>query len=127
MEWEAARPCVSKEAKPAKIVSLIEKRFCARPLKEKEIFAGFVRRQAASRWGGLKISVRIFFKKSSDFVQKVPLWAETTDRKRIRGSHPTGGLLKSEKLLRSQGETLPQRCKGNEKKNTATIKPRSFI
>ena len=50
--WEAARPCVSKEAKPAKIVSLIEKIFCARPLKEKEIFAGFVRRQAASRWGG---------------------------------------------------------------------------
>jgi len=24
-----------------------------RPLKEKEIFAGFVRRQAASRWGGI--------------------------------------------------------------------------
>jgi predicted secreted protein len=48
---EAARPCVSKEAKPAKIDSLIEKEFCARPLK-KEIFAGFVRRQAASRWGG---------------------------------------------------------------------------
>jgi len=35
--WEAARLCVSKEAKPAKIVSLIEKIFCARPLKEKEI------------------------------------------------------------------------------------------
>ena len=50
--WEAARPCVSKEAKPAKIDSLIEKEFCARPLKEKEIFAGFVRRQAASRWAG---------------------------------------------------------------------------
>jgi len=43
---------VSKEAKPAKIDSLKEKGFCARPLKEKEIFAGFVRRQAASRWGG---------------------------------------------------------------------------
>jgi len=41
MGWEAARPCVSKEAKPAKIVSLIEKIFCARPLKEKEISAGF--------------------------------------------------------------------------------------
>jgi hypothetical protein len=51
--WEAARLCVSKEAKPAKIVSLIEKDFCARPLKEKEIFAGFAcRRQAASRWAG---------------------------------------------------------------------------
>jgi len=33
--WEAARPCVSKEAKPAKIVSLIEKEFCARPLKKR--------------------------------------------------------------------------------------------
>jgi hypothetical protein len=52
MGWEAARPCVSKEAKPAKIDSLKEKIFCAHPLKEKEIFAGFVRRQAASRWGG---------------------------------------------------------------------------
>ena len=50
--WEAARPCVSKEAKPAKIDSLKEKIFCTHPLKEKEIFAGFVRRQTASRWGG---------------------------------------------------------------------------
>ena len=50
--WEAARSCSSRKIKPAKIVSLIEKGFCARPLKEKEIFAGFVRRQAASRWGG---------------------------------------------------------------------------
>jgi len=50
--WEAARPCVSKEAKSAKIDSLKEKFFCARPLKEKEIFADFVRRQAASRWVG---------------------------------------------------------------------------
>ena len=52
--WEAARPCVSKEAKPAKIVSLIEKIFCARPLKEKEIFAGFACPALAglSRWVG---------------------------------------------------------------------------
>ncbi len=50
--WEAARPCISKEAKPAKIVSLIEKNFCARPLKNVSIFAGFARRQAASRGGG---------------------------------------------------------------------------
>jgi len=50
--WKETRPCSSKETKPAKIDSLIEKEFCARPLKEKEIFAGFVRRQAASRWGG---------------------------------------------------------------------------
>jgi len=51
--WEAARPCVSKEAKSAKIVSLIEKEFCARPLKEKEIFTGFVSAfGGASRWGG---------------------------------------------------------------------------
>ena len=51
--WKAARPCVSKEAKPAKIVSLVEKEFCARPLKEKEIFAGFVPAfGGVSRWGG---------------------------------------------------------------------------
>jgi hypothetical protein len=41
--WEAARSCVSRKTKPVKIDSLIEKEFCARPLKEKEIFAGFVR------------------------------------------------------------------------------------
>jgi hypothetical protein len=52
--WEAARPCESKEAKLAKIVSLIEKDFCARPLKDLSIFAGFVRRQAASRWVGCR-------------------------------------------------------------------------
>jgi hypothetical protein len=51
--WEAARSCVSRKTKPAKIDSLKEKIFCARPLKEKEIFAGFVRRQAASRLGGI--------------------------------------------------------------------------
>jgi hypothetical protein len=50
--WEAARSCSSRKTKPAKIDSLKEKIFWARPLKEKEIFAGFVRRQAASRWGG---------------------------------------------------------------------------
>lgn len=51
--WEAAHPCVSKEAKPAKIDSLIEKEFCARPLKDLSIFTGFAgRRQAASRWAG---------------------------------------------------------------------------
>ncbi len=74
---EAARPCVSKEAKPAKIVSLIEKIFCARPLKEKGIFAGFARRVATpSRWAGcracgaaLEVSIRIFAEKSSNFVQ----------------------------------------------------------
>jgi hypothetical protein len=49
--WEAARPCVSKSAKPAKIDSLIERIFCARPLKDLSIFAGFVRvrRRAAGR------------------------------------------------------------------------------
>jgi hypothetical protein len=74
--WEAARPCVSKEAKPAKIVSLIEKIFCARPLKEKEIFAGFVRRQAASRWAGLPPAGRqlvgIPLKMGSNFLQQTP-------------------------------------------------------
>jgi hypothetical protein len=47
--WEAVRPCSSKEAKPTKIDSLIEKDFCARRLKDLSIFAGFVRRQATSR------------------------------------------------------------------------------
>ena len=50
--WEAARLCVSREAKPAKIDSLIEKEFCARPLKNVSIFVGFAgRRQAASPRG----------------------------------------------------------------------------
>ena len=66
--WEAARPCSSKEAKPAKIVSLIEKEFCARPLKEKEIFAGFVSAfGGASRWGGF-----------------LPVRAENLDQKRTK-------------------------------------------
>ena len=52
--WEAACPCASKSAKPAKIVSLIEKIFCARPLKDLSISAGFARRQAASRWVGCR-------------------------------------------------------------------------
>jgi hypothetical protein len=75
--WEAARLCVSKEAKPAKIVSLIERIFCVRPLKEKEIFAGFAgRRQAASRWAGLPPAGRqlvgIPLKMSSNFFQQTP-------------------------------------------------------
>jgi len=49
---KTAHLCVSKEAKPAKIDSLIEKDFCARLLKDLSIFAGFGRRQAASRWVG---------------------------------------------------------------------------
>jgi len=73
---EAARPCVSKEAKPAKIVSLIEKIFCCRHLKNVSIFAGFVRRQAASRWAGLppegRQSVGVLPKMSSDFFQQTP-------------------------------------------------------
>jgi hypothetical protein len=56
--WETARPCVSKKAKPAKIDSVIKKIFCARPLKDLSIFAGFVRRQAASRWAGLAHGAR---------------------------------------------------------------------
>jgi hypothetical protein len=60
--WEAARPCVSKEAKPAKIDSLLEKNFCACPLKDFSIFAGFAcRRQAASRWVGLPPAGRQLF------------------------------------------------------------------
>ena len=69
--WEAARPCVSKEVKPAKIDSLIEIIFCARPLKNVSIFAGFVRRQTASRWAGLppcgRQLVGVLPEMSSDF------------------------------------------------------------
>ena len=49
---EAARPCISKEAKPAKIDSLIEKIFCAHPLKNVSIFAGFVQRSGGEPLGG---------------------------------------------------------------------------
>ena len=53
-----------QEDKARKIVSLKEKIFCARPLKEKEICAGFVRRQTASRWGGfLPVRVEILAQK----------------------------------------------------------------
>jgi hypothetical protein len=74
MGWEAARPCVSKEAKPAKIVSLTEKEFCARLLKNVSIFAGFAgRRQAASRWvGSIREILRISLKGRSNFAQEAP-------------------------------------------------------
>ena len=72
--WEAARPCSSKEAKPAKIDSLIEKDFCGRPLKDLSIFAGFVRRQAASRWAGCRAAgaalVGVLLVVGSDFIQE---------------------------------------------------------
>ncbi|RLC34494.1 MAG: hypothetical protein DRZ76_02570 [Candidatus Nealsonbacteria bacterium] len=63
MGREAARPCtvprselcsvigISKEAKAAKIDSLIEKNFCARPLKNVPIFAGFACRHRAAAAG----------------------------------------------------------------------------
>ena len=74
--WEAARPCVSKEVKPAKIDSLIEIIFCARPLKNVSIFAGFVRRQTASRWAGLppcgRQLVGVLPEMSSNFFQQTP-------------------------------------------------------
>jgi hypothetical protein len=58
--WEAARLCVSREAKPEKIVSLMERIFCVRPLKEKEIFAGFACPAVigASRWAGPALCVK---------------------------------------------------------------------
>ncbi|MEK7617942.1 MAG: hypothetical protein AAB410_02245, partial [Patescibacteria group bacterium] len=55
---EAARPCVSKEAEPAKIDSLIEKVFCARPLKDVSIFAGFAPPSDGELLGGLARSAR---------------------------------------------------------------------
>jgi len=87
--WEAARPCVGKEAKPAKIVSLIEKIFCARPLKEKEIFAGFAcpAVSGASRWAGLPPAgrqlVRIPLKMSSNFFQQTPRLAASLGASRL--------------------------------------------
>jgi len=74
--WEAARPCSSKEAKPAKIDSLIEieKNFCARPPKNVSIFVGFVRRQAASRWVGCRAAgaalVGVLLIVGSDFIRE---------------------------------------------------------
>jgi len=69
--WEAARLCVSREAKPTKIDSLIEKDFCARPLKEKEILRALlaaVRRRNAGRV--LRPSGRkLLLEKGSSFVQ----------------------------------------------------------
>jgi len=65
---------VSKGVKPAKIVSLIvlPRRDCARPLKEKEIFAGFV----YSAFDGMILLsgpvskiLWILLKESSNFVQ----------------------------------------------------------
>jgi hypothetical protein len=41
--------CASAQSKARKISFIIGKIFCARPLKNAQIFAGFVRRQAASR------------------------------------------------------------------------------
>jgi hypothetical protein len=71
--------CVSKEAKPAKIDSLIVRQLadCARPLKNVSIFAGFAgRRQAASRWAGLPSAGRqlvgAFSEMSSNFFQQTP-------------------------------------------------------
>jgi len=83
--WEAARSCVSKEAKPAKIDSLIEKEFCARPLKEKEIFAGFGRRQAASRWGGF-LPVRAEILAQNGFALRSVIATRRTVQKRSRFS-----------------------------------------
>ena len=69
--WEAARSCVSRKTKPAKIDSLKEKVFCARPLKGKEIFAGFVRRQAGGNAGRdfCPSGQKLLLKKGSRFVQ----------------------------------------------------------
>jgi hypothetical protein len=74
--WEAARPCSNKEVKPAKIDSSIEKSFTRAHQKMFQFLRALsaVRRRAAGwdcRAAGAasEISVRIFAKKSSDFVQ----------------------------------------------------------
>jgi len=79
MGWEAALPCVSKEAKLAKIVSLIEKVFCAHPLKDVSIFASFAcpAVSGASRWAGQSA-------KSSGFcLKKVRISSKTRSHKKI--------------------------------------------
>jgi len=69
--WEAARPCTSKEAKPAKIVSLIEKIFCARPLKEKRNFCGLclLRHWRSEPLGGIAAHSAAIKSRCQDFVQ----------------------------------------------------------
>jgi hypothetical protein len=67
---KTAHLCVSKEVKPAKIDSLIEKDFCARLLKDLSIFAGFGRRQAASR----KINGRRFAPPTKWLLKNRNVW-----------------------------------------------------
>ena len=77
--WEAARPCVSKEAKPAKIDSLIVRQLadCARPLKNVSIFAGFAPPSGGEPLGGLARGARQLVqpeKGSRIFKQRAPNW-----------------------------------------------------
>ena len=77
--WEAARPCVSKEAKPAKIETSFKGRAQKVFSNKESIFAGFAcRRQAASRWAGLPpcgrqlVSVGVLLVEGSNFFQQTP-------------------------------------------------------
>ncbi|MAF25864.1 hypothetical protein CL634_09865 [bacterium] len=72
--------CVSRKAKQKNFLFLIEKNFARGRLKNvKKIFLFCSPSGERKRWAGLppygrqlKVAVRIFVKKSSDFVQKVP-------------------------------------------------------
>ena len=80
--WESvsAIPASAGRQNRKIFVSLIEKIFCACPLKNvKKIFLFCSPSGEQKRWAGLppcgrqlKVAVRIFVKKGSDFVQKVP-------------------------------------------------------
>jgi hypothetical protein len=54
----AAPLCVSREANPTKIDSLVEKIFCARPLKNVSIFAGFAPPSGGEPRGGIMARLR---------------------------------------------------------------------
>jgi len=114
--WEAARPCVSKEAKPAKIVSLIEKDFCARPLKEKEIFAGFAcpAVSGASRWAGsapvrTQIVVQRKFERSS-VIATIRYFQSFLMRRKARSAPLTLGSARKFPYI----SALNQRADGNQ-------------
>ena len=71
LRWEAVRPCVSKETKPAKIVSLIERFFLRAPSKKCVNFCGLcaARGDTEPLGGSISKILWIFLKESSDFIQ----------------------------------------------------------
>jgi hypothetical protein len=104
----------------------IEKEFCARPLKNVSIFAGFARRprrsrsatlrgrQAASRWAGCRACgaalVRILLIKSSDFIQEGQPFR--TRQEMLLAASPLGALVCENLPVifeRNRNRPLPQK------------------